>query len=296
MQLIDGKVVSQVVLSELAEKIKTLKAQHDVIPGLDVVIIGDDPASQVYVRNKVKKATELGMNSHKHELPKETTQEEALSLVRQLNEDPQVHGILVQSPPPPQIDERAIIEALKPEKDVDCFHPYNVGRLFIGDEDGFAPCTPQGVMVMLEHYGIETSGKHAVVLGRSNIVGKPMAALLSRKTKHANCTVTVCHSRTQNLKAMCAQADILVAAIGIAQFVSADMVKDGAVVIDVGINRIEDASKKSGYRLVGDVDFDSVAKKASHITPVPGGVGPMTIAMLLKNAVKACCAQNGIVL
>jgi len=205
-----------------------------------------------------------------------------------------VHGILVQSPTPKQIDERAVTEALSPVKDVDCFHPYNVGKLLIGDEDGFLPCTPNGVMEMIKHYDIETSGKHAVVLGRSNIVGKPMAVLLGRKGEHANCTVTVCHSRTQRLNDICAQADILVAAIGRANFVTADMVKQGAVVIDVGINRVDDASRERGYRLVGDVDFERVAEKCSYITPVPGGVGPMTIAMLLQNTVTACKLQHDI--
>jgi len=296
MQLIEGKVVSASVLDQVKRDVEIIKEKHGITPGLEVVIAGDDPASQVYVRNKVLKATEIGMHSAKHELNNETTQEEILGLVDKLNNDPKVHGILVQSPPPPQIDERAVIDAIDPKKDVDCFHPYNVGKLLIGDEDGFLPCTPNGVMAMLEHYDIETSGKHAVVLGRSNIVGKPMMALLSRKGKYANATVTMCHSRTQNLEELCASADIIVAAIGVPQFVKENMVKEGAVVIDVGINRIEDASKKSGFRLVGDVDFDNVAEKCSYITPVPGGVGPMTIAMLLKNAVTACCIQHGITL
>ena len=296
MQIMDGKVVSARVFEDLRAKVAALKEKHGVTPGLAVVIVGEDPASQVYVRNKVKRATEIGMNSVKHELPKEATQEEVLAVVEQLNNDNAIHGFLVQSPPPPQIDERAIIDAILPAKDVDCFHPYNVGRLLIGDEDGFVPCTPQGIMTLLAHYNIESSGKHAVVIGRSNIVGKPMAVLLSRKSKNANSTVTLCHSRTHDLAGMCRQADILVAAIGKARFVTADMIKDGAVVIDVGMNRVEDASKKSGYRLVGDVDFEAVSPKASYITPVPGGVGPMTIAMLLTNALRACCAQNDIAL
>ncbi len=296
MQLIEGKVVSASVLDQVKKDVEIIKEKHGITPGLEVVIAGDDPASQVYVRNKVLKATEMGMHSAKHELSNETTQEEILGLVDKLNNDPKVHGILVQSPPPPQIDERSVIDSINPQKDVDCFHPYNVGKLLIGDEDGFLPCTPNGVMAMLEHYDIETSGKHAVVLGRSNIVGKPMMVLMSRKGKYANSTVTMCHSRTQNLEEMCASADIIVAAIGVPQFVKENMVKEGAVVIDVGINRIEDASKKSGFRLVGDVDFDNVAEKCSYITPVPGGVGPMTIAMLLKNAVTACCLQHGITL
>jgi methylenetetrahydrofolate dehydrogenase (NADP+)/methenyltetrahydrofolate cyclohydrolase len=200
----------------------------------------------------------------------------------------------VQSPPPKHIDERAIIEAIDPAKDVDCFHPVNVGKMLIGDEDGFVPCTPQGVMEILKHYNIQTAGKHAVVIGRSNIVGKPMAVLLSRKGAHADCTVTLCHSRTSNLPELCRQADIVVAAIGRAHVITADMIKPGAVVIDVGMNRIQDSSKKSGHRLVGDVDFESVAPRCSFITPVPGGVGPMTIAMLMQNTVNACKVQNKI--
>jgi methylenetetrahydrofolate dehydrogenase (NADP+)/methenyltetrahydrofolate cyclohydrolase len=212
--------------------------------------------------------------------------------VERLNADPDVHGILVQSPPPPQIDERAVIETIDPAKDVDCFHPYNVGKLLIGDTDGFLPCTPHGVLVLLERSGAETRGKSAVVIGRSNIVGKPMAALLCRRGVDA--TVTLCHSRTANLADVCRKADIIVAAIGRANFVTADMVKDGAVVVDVGINRVDDPEAKRGYRLVGDVDFAAVEPKASLITPVPGGVGPMTIAMLLRNAVIGCCRQNGL--
>jgi len=294
MELIDGKLVSAKVLDELKEKVSALKEKHGATPGLAVVIVGDDPASHIYVRNKVKRATEIGMLSEKYELPKEATQQEVLDLVNKLNNDEKIHGILVQSPPPPQIDERAVIEAIRPSKDVDCFHPENVGKMLIGDEDGFVPCTPQGIMTLLAHYKIETSGKHAVVVGRSNIVGKPMTVLLGRKSANANCTVTMCHSRTKDIGAICAMADILVVAIGKAHFVTASMVKDGAVVVDVGMNRVEDASKKSGYRLVGDVDFEGASPKASYITPVPGGVGPMTIAMLLTNALRACCAQKGI--
>ncbi len=294
MERIDGKLVSQKVLEEVGVKVETLKTEHDLVPGLAVVIVGEDPASQVYVRNKVKRATKIGMLSEKHELPTDATQAQVLALVEKLNARTEIHGILVQSPPPPQIDERTVIEAIRPDKDVDCFHPYNVGKLLIGDEDGFVPCTPQGVMRLLAHYQIETSGKHAVILGRSNIVGKPMSVLLSRKSDHANCTVTLCHSRTRNLKELCRDADILVAAMGRPASVTADMVKEGAVVIDVGINRVDDPEAKKGYRLVGDVDFDNVAPRCSYITPVPGGVGPMTIAMLLQNAVTACCRQKGV--
>ncbi len=296
MQIIDGKLVSAKVLEGLKEKVAALREKHGVTPGLAVVIVGDDPGSQVYVRNKVRTATELGMHSVKHELPKDTPQSEVLALVNRLNRDDAIHGLLVQSPTPPQVDERAVVDAILPSKDVDCFHPYNVGRLFIGDEDGFMPCTPQGIMTLLAHYSIETSGKHAVIIGRSNIVGKPLSVLLSRKSARADCTVTLCHSRTRELGGICRQADILVAAIGKPRFVTVDMVKDGAVVIDVGMNRVEDASKKSGYRLVGDVDFEAVSPKTSFITPVPGGVGPMTIAMLLTNALRACLAQKGIAL
>jgi methylenetetrahydrofolate dehydrogenase (NADP+)/methenyltetrahydrofolate cyclohydrolase len=294
MQLIDGKIVSTEVLEKLKGKVSLLKTAHNLVPGLAVVIVGDDPASQVYVRNKVKTATELGMYSLRHELPKNSTQQEVLELIQMLNADNAIHGLLVQSPPPRHIDERAIIEAIDPGKDVDCFHPVNVGKLLVGDEDGLLPCTPAGVMELIRHYAIPTAGKHAVVIGRSNIVGKPMAVLLSRKSPTADCTVTLCHSRTINIQNLCRQADIIVAAIGRPHFVTADMVKNGAVVIDVGMNRIEDASKKSGYRLTGDVDFDAVAPKTSFITPVPGGVGLMTIAMLLTNTYKACCRQNGI--
>jgi methylenetetrahydrofolate dehydrogenase (NADP+)/methenyltetrahydrofolate cyclohydrolase len=287
-------VVSEEVLAEVRQSVAKLKAAHGLTPGVAVVIVGDDPGSQVYVRNKVKTAGELGVYSEKHELPMDSTQEQVLALVAKLNADPKIHGILVQSPPPPQINERAVVEAIKPEKDIDCFHPYNVGLMLIGDEKGFVPCTPQGVMELLKHYGIETSGKQAVVLGRSNIVGKPMAVLLSRKG--VDCTVTVCHTRTRNLAEVCSRADILVTAMGKAKLITGDMVKPGAVVIDVGISRVPDSSKKSGTRLVGDVDFDAVAPKTSYITPVPGGVGPMTIAMLMRNAVRACCMQNRVTL
>ena len=293
MELIDGKIVSARVLKELKEEVSTIKEKHGVTPGLAVIIIGENPASQVYVRNKVKRAEEIGMHSEKYELPKEASQKQVMDLVVKLNNDTNIHGLLVQSPPPPQINERAIIETINPDKDVDCFHPYNVGKLLIGDDEGFAPCTPAGIIELMKHYKIETSGKHAVIIGRSNIVGKPMAALLMRKGEGANCTVTVCHSRTTDLPSVCRRADILIAAIGQAKFVTNDMVRDGAVVIDVGINRVEDSSKKNGYRLIGDVDFNAVSAKTSYITPVPGGVGVMTIAMLLKNTMKAFKQQNG---
>ncbi len=292
--ILDGKAVAQSVFDRVATQTEALKRDHGLTPGLAVVLIGDDPASRVYVNMKEKRSKKYGLHSAKHVLPEDATQSDVIGLVEQLNNDPAIHGILVQSPPPPQIDERQVIEAINPKKDVDCFHPTNVGAMLIGDEDGFVPCTPAGVMEILKYYDIETSGKHAVILGRSNIVGKPMAVLLSRKGDYANCTVTICHSRTKDLPAMTREADILIAAIGRAEMVTADMVKDGVVVIDVGINRIDDPEAKKGYRLVGDVAYDEVSQKASAITPVPGGVGPMTIAMLLQNTITACCGLNGI--
>ena len=276
---IDGKAVSASVRAQVAQEVEQLKAKG-VCPGLAVVIVGDDPASRTYVNNKKKACAETGIYSEEYALPASTTQEELLELVRTLNKKPDIHGILVQSPLPDGLDEEAVIEAINPQKDVDAFHPANVGRLMTGNPD-FLPCTPAGVMEMLKKYNIETAGKDCVIIGRSNIVGKPMAMLMLS----ANSTVTVCHSKTKNLKEKCLSADILIAAIGKPKFVTADMVKDGAVVIDVGINRTEDG------KLCGDVDFDELSKKASYITPVPGGVGPMTIAMLLSNCVQAYKAQ-----
>lgn len=284
MTILNGKEIAAEVLTECREKMGTLQSRG-VTPGLAVVIVGDDPASHVYVNSKVKTCGELGIHSRKIELPVETTQEEVLQVVRDLNGDPAIHGILVQSPLPPHINEEEIIRLLDPRKDVDGFHPVNVGKLVMEDESGFVPCTPQGCIHLLEKAGIETSGANAVVIGRSMIVGKPMALLLMGKG--VNATVTVAHSRTRELAAVCRQADILVAAIGKPGFVTADFVKDGAVVIDVGINRVEDSSKKRGFRLVGDVAYDEVAPRCHAITPVPGGVGPMTIAFLMSNTVKA---------
>lgn len=284
MTILNGKEIAAEVLAECREKVGTLQSRG-VTPGLAVVIVGDDPASRVYVNSKVKTCGELGIHSRKIELPVETTQEEVLQVVRDLNGDPAIHGILVQSPLPPHINEEEIIRLLDPRKDVDGFHPVNVGKLVMEDESGFVPCTPQGCIHLLEKAGIETSGAHAVVIGRSMIVGKPMALLLMGKG--VNATVTVAHSRTRELAAVCRQADILVAAIGKPGFVTADFVKDGAVVIDVGINRVEDWSKKRGFRLAGDVAYDEVAPRCHAITPVPGGVGPMTIAFLMSNTVKA---------
>lgn len=291
--IIDGKAIAAAVTDNLATEVAGLK-ELGLHPGLAVVLIGEDPASQVYVNTKVKMCEKLGIYSEKHVLSKDASMSEVLELIGQLNDDPKIHGILVQSPPPPQIDEETVVAAINPTKDVDCFHAENVGKMLIGKTDGFFPCTPYGVMELLARSGIDPAGKHAVVIGRSNIVGKPMMALLVQKSKGANATVTMVHSRTVNLAELTRQADILIAAIGKPEFVTADMVKDGAVVIDVGINRVDDPESPRGYRLTGDVDFNSVYPKASFITKVPGGVGPMTIAMLMSNAVKACKIQNNI--
>ncbi|MCP3968300.1 MAG: bifunctional methylenetetrahydrofolate dehydrogenase/methenyltetrahydrofolate cyclohydrolase FolD [Lentisphaerae bacterium] len=293
--IIDGKMIAAKVHEETAEEVAVLARDYNVQPGLAVVLVGDDPASRVYVNMKVKKCKELRIYSEKHALDKTATMEEVLELVKKLNNDSRINGILVQSPPPPQIDEDEVVAAINPAKDVDCFHASNVGKMLIGKNDGFVPCTPYGIMMLLERSGVDPSGKHAVIIGRSNIVGKPMMALLVQKAKGANATVTCVHSRTKNLPEITRQADILIAAIGQPEFVTADMVKDGAVVIDVGINRVEDPNGRSNYQLVGDVKYDEVFDKASMITPVPGGVGPMTIAMLLHNTIKACKQQNGIV-
>jgi methylenetetrahydrofolate dehydrogenase (NADP+)/methenyltetrahydrofolate cyclohydrolase len=293
-QIIDGKKIAAEVNEENRKEISVLARDYNLQPGLAVVLIGEDPASQVYVNMKDRKCQELGIYSAKHVLDRNATMQEVLGLIDQLNNDPKINGILVQSPPPPQIDEEKVIAAIDPAKDVDCFHERNVGKMLIGKRDGFFPCTPYGVMILLERSGIDPSGKHAVIVGRSNIVGKPMMALLIQKDDGANATVTCVHSRTKNLSELTRQADILIAAIGKPEFITADMVKEGVAVVDVGINRVEDTSAKRGYRLVGDVKFDEVAKKASFITPVPGGVGPMTIAMLMQNTIKACKMQNQI--
>lgn len=284
-KLILGKEVSEEIYGELRQRIEALKARG-VTPGLAVVLVGDDPASQVYVRKKGEMCEELGMRSTTIVMPKETTQEELLRKVAELNADPSIHGYLVQLPLPDHIDEEAVIDAIDPSKDVDCFHPSNVGRMLIGDPD-FLPATPAGVQQMLVRSGIETVGRHVVVVGRSNIVGKPMVAMMVQRGAGADSTVTVVHSKTPNLAEITSTADILVVAIGKPRFITADMVKEGAVVIDVGTNRIQDPTHPKGSRLVGDVDFDAVKEKASYITPVPGGVGPMTICMLMANAVRA---------
>ena len=286
MTLIDGKAIAQRINEETRTAVTDLTALG-IRPGLAVVIVGDDPASHAYVRSKEKTSRELGMHSVKREMPAATTQDELLAVVRELNADPAIHGILVQSPPPKHIDERAIVEALDPRKDVDGFHPVNVAKLVLCDEDAFVPCTPLGCQRLLIESGVPTAGANVVVLGRSMIVGKPMALLLMNKGRGGDATVTVAHSRTKDLASVCRNADILIAAIGKPEFVKADFVRDGAVVIDVGINRIADAASPKGSRLVGDVAFDEVAPKCWAITPVPGGVGPMTIAMLMHNAVAA---------
>jgi methylenetetrahydrofolate dehydrogenase (NADP+)/methenyltetrahydrofolate cyclohydrolase len=284
--IIDGRAIAERVYVDLRLQIAELKSKG-VTPGLAVVLVGDNPASRTYVRSKDKMSRELGLHSVKIELPAATTQSELLERVEELNRDPKVHGILVQSPPPKQIDEAAIVRALDPRKDVDGFHPLNVAKLAMGDPTGFVPCTPLGVQRLLIESKIDIAGAHVVVLGRSMIVGKPVALLLMQKAKGGDATVTVAHSRSKNLEEITRSADILIAAIGRAHFVKGDHVCDGAVVIDVGINRVDDASAERGYRLVGDVAFDEVAAKAKAITPVPGGVGPMTIAMLMSNTVKA---------
>lgn len=282
-KLISGKEVSSKVKAEVREETAEL-VKKGIKPGLAVVIVGNDPASRVYVNSKKKTCEEVGFSSFEYALPEETTQEELLELVSKLNNDDSVDGILCQLPLPEQIDENAVINAIKPDKDVDAFHPFNVGKIMIGDF-AFLPCTPAGVMELIDSTGVDISGKSCVVIGRSNIVGKPMSMLLL----HRNGTVTICHSRTKNLAEICRNADILVAAVGKANFVTADMVKDGAIVIDVGMNRLENG------KLCGDVDFENVEKKAGYITPVPGGVGPMTIAMLMKNTLTAAKMHNNLI-
>lgn len=278
--IIDGKATAQAVRGALRDEVAAFVAEKKTAPGLAVVIVGSDPASQVYVRNKHKACGEVGMYSEVHELPAETTEDELLLLIDKLNEDAKIHGILVQLPLPKHLDEEKVILAIDPKKDVDAFHPQNVGKIMIGNFS-FVPCTPAGVMELLKHYNIDPAGKHCVIIGRSNIVGKPQAMLMLKE----NATVTICHSKTADLAQIAKSADILVAAVGKANFVTADMVKEGAIVIDVGINRNADG------KLCGDVDFSSVEPLVSYITPVPGGVGPMTITMLLKNTLTAAKEQ-----
>lgn len=286
MQLIDGKKVAQDIRNELKKEIDLLKEQKKNLPGLVAILVGDDPASNVYVNNKAKACSEVGIISKVERLSSSISENELVDLVKQYNDDSQFHGILVQLPLPKQIDEKKIIETITPLKDVDGFHPINVGKLVIG-EDTFYPCTPAGIQELLKRYKIETKGKHLVVVGRSNIVGKPIANIMLQKKEYANAIVTICHSASKDLSRYTLDADILIAAIGKPNFIKGNMVKDGVVVIDVGINRIPDNTKKSGNRIVGDVEFETVSPKASFITPVPGGIGPMTIAMLLKNTYKS---------
>ena len=285
-QIIDGKLIAQSIREEIKIKTEALKTKG-ITPCLAVILVGSNPASVSYVTGKQKALAEVGMNDRSVRLPESTTEQELISLIQELNADKSVHGILVQLPLPQHIDEEKIILAIDPAKDVDGFHPVNVGNLVIGKKS-FLPCTPHGIIVLLKRMNIETDGKSAVVIGRSNIVGKPAALLLARKD--LNATVTICHSGTKNIANITRRADILIAAAGRANIVTADMVKEGAAVIDVGVNRIPDASKKSGFRLAGDVDFENVKEKAAFITPVPGGVGPMTIAMLMANTLEA--AEN----
>lgn len=289
--IIDGQQIAKTIRAEIAAELQQL--QHQVTPGLAVVLVGDDAASQVYVRMKHKACLELGMHSAQHIVPTATTEAELLRLIEQLNDDPQIHAILVQLPLPPHITEHKILHAVRPDKDVDGFHPVNLGKLLIG-EPGFRPCTPYGVQKMLVYAGIPIAGAHVVVVGRSNIVGKPLAAILMQKQPDANATVTICHSRTKNLAALTRQADILIAAIGQPEMITADMVKEQAVVIDVGTNRVVDPTSPKGYKLVGDVKFADVAPKCRAISPVPGGVGPMTITMLLANTIEAAERKAGI--
>ena len=284
-KIIDGKQVAAEMRAELKVKVAGLK-EKGIVPGLAVVLVGEDPASKSYVTAKEKACGEIGIFSDDNRLPGDTTQEDLMALIDKLNNDPKINGILVQLPLPKHLNEGEVLLAIDPNKDVDGFHPINVGKMVVG-EDAFLPCTPNGIIHLLKRSGVELSGAEVVVVGRSNIVGKPIANMLIQKSDTGNATVTVCHTRTKDLAAHCRRADIIIAAAGWPDTVTADMVKDGVVVIDVGVNRVEDATKKKGYRLVGDVDFEGVKEKASLITPVPGGVGPMTITMLLYNTVES---------
>lgn len=286
MTIIDGKALANTIKEEIAEKVQAIKAKGGKVPHLAAVLVGDNPASNSYVRNKVRFCEQVGYASTLIRAKATITEDELLQIVHDLNTNEDIDGYIVQLPLPSHIDEVNVNLAIDPSKDVDGFHPLNFGKIIQG-LDGYIPATPYGILTMLERYAIETSGKKVVVIGRSNIVGTPISILLSRKSKVGNATVTLAHSRTQNLANEVLQADIIIAAIGIPRFVTADMVKDGAVIIDVGINRIEDSGRKSGYRLVGDVDYDGVADKCSYITPVPGGVGPMTVCALMMNTLKA---------
>lgn len=285
-RILSGTQVAEEIRAELTANVKKLKEKTGITPGLAVVLVGEDPASISYVTAKSKGAEEVGMLEQTFRMPATSKDQDVLNMVDQLNRDPKWHGILVQLPLPKHIDEKKVLLAIKPEKDVDAFHPVNVGKMLIGEPD-FLPCTPHGVQQILMRSGYDPNGKHVVICGRSNIVGKPMMAILMQKQKGANATVTVVHTGTKNMAYYTKQADILIAAAGAPKVITADMVKEGAVVIDVGVNRVPDATKKSGFRLVGDVDFDAVKEKAAAITPVPGGVGPMTVTMLLVNTLRA---------
>jgi methylenetetrahydrofolate dehydrogenase (NADP+)/methenyltetrahydrofolate cyclohydrolase len=285
-ELIDGRAIARQLQDELAGRIAALKARG-IQPGLAFVRVGEDPASKVYVGRKEKACADLGIYSKTHVLAENSSEGELLKLVEQLNADPRIHGILVQAPIPKQIRSEHVYSAVRPDKDVDGFHPVNMGKLLLGDHTGFVACTPAGIMELLAQSGVKTNGAEVVVLGRGNIVGKPMAALLCQKEKNANATVTICHSATHDIKSHCLRADILIAAMGVTEFVKAGMVKPGATIIDVGVNRVSDPTSKTGSRLVGDVDFNALLPIAGKITPNPGGVGPMTIAMLMRNTVLA---------
>lgn len=291
MQILDGQLVSQATKEELKLKVSQLRTEGKKLPHLAAVLVGSNGASETYVASKVKTCEEIGFKSTLIRLEEDISEFKLLQAIEELNNDPDVDGILVQLPLPKHISDEKVINAIDPSKDVDGFHPISVGKLVQGLPT-FVAATPHGIMLILEHYKIDTRGKHAVVIGRSNIVGRPMSILLSANTNPGNCTVTICHSQTQNLKEICLQADIIVAALGRPEFVKADMVKEGAVVIDVGITRVPDATKKRGYAIKGDVDFAAVSPKCSYITPVPGGVGPMTIAALMNNTFAACMEKN----
>jgi methylenetetrahydrofolate dehydrogenase (NADP+) / methenyltetrahydrofolate cyclohydrolase len=291
--LIDGRAIAEQIHAETTQRVATIKARG-LPPGLAFVRVGEDPASRVYVSMKERMCARLGIASWMHVLPESTGQAELLALLGKLNADPRVHGILVQAPLPPHINAASVFAAVRPEKDVDGFHPVNVGKLMLGDPTGFVPCTPGGVHELLIRAQVPIEGAEVVVLGRGNIVGKPMLAILLQKARHANATVTLCHTRTRDIAAHCRRADILIAAMGVAEFVKADMIRPGTVIVDVGVNRVADASNKNGYRLVGDVDFARVQPLAGKITPNPGGVGPMTIALLMRNTVRAAEMAAGL--
>ncbi|NOT51531.1 MAG: bifunctional methylenetetrahydrofolate dehydrogenase/methenyltetrahydrofolate cyclohydrolase FolD [Chitinophagaceae bacterium] len=292
MQILDGKKAAQAIRGELKIDVAQLAAEGKKIPHLAAILVGNNGASETYVAAKVKACEEAGFKSSLIRFEQEVYENKLLEKIQELNADPDVDGILVQLPLPKHISDEKVINAIDPDKDVDGFHPANIGKMVQG-QPTFIPATPHGIMLLLKHYGIDTKGKHAVVVGRSNIVGRPMSILLSANTNPGNCTVTVCHSQTKNIKEFCLQADIIVAALGKPEFITGDMVKEGAIIVDVGITRETDTSRKSGYKLKGDVAFESVAPKCSWITPVPGGVGPMTIAALLKNTYKSCMQKNG---